>query len=101
MRLCLHLGLLAMLTFVDQTFALAEGTTTVKRESFDRDPNWEGLNNHATPKRVPTVIQKFGYSTSNIAGKVKGEIGGQVWRSSTRASYAGSIVPKTLKEKLT
>src|SRR5207244_7468063 len=48
----------------------------------------------------PTVTQDFGYSPSNLAGTEKGEIGGQVWRSSTRASYAASIRSKTLHDKL-
>ena len=36
-----------------------------------------------------------------MAGREKGEIGGQVWRSATRASYAAKIAPKTLSQKLT
>jgi hypothetical protein len=77
-----------------------EGGVTLKTESFDRDPGWEEFNNRVAPKRIPTVIQDFGYRTSNFAGTDVGEIGGQVWRSSTRASYAASIAPKTLHEKL-
>src|SRR5205823_6156631 len=69
--------------------------------SFERDPQWEGFNNRVAPKRVPAVIQDFAYSASNFAGKEKGEIGGKVWRSSTPASYAASLTPKTLSEKLT
>jgi hypothetical protein len=72
----------------------------IKTESFTHDPNWEEFNNHVTPKRIPDVVQDFGYRTSNIAGKEGGEIGGQVWRSSTRASYAARISAKTLREKL-
>jgi hypothetical protein len=72
----------------------------LKTESFDRDPGWEGFNNRIVPKRVPTVTQDFGFRMSNFAGREAGEIGGQVWRSSTRASYAAEIVPKTLSQKL-
>src|SRR5437667_8988907 len=88
-------------------FAVASGAELfaatnqeLKTESFDRDPDWEGLNNRVAPARIPTVIQDFGYSASNFAGQETGEIGGRVWRSSTPASYAARISPKTLSDKL-
>jgi hypothetical protein len=80
---------------------VAESATALKKQSFERDPNWEGYNNRVAPKRIPTVTQDFGYSPGNFAGKEKGEIGGRVWRSSTRASYAAAIAPKTLRDNLT
>lgn len=99
---CYHqVPLLCALLFSADCFAGARGTTGLKTESFDRDPNWEGFNNHITAKRIPTVTQDFGFSMSDFAGREKGEIGGQVWRSSTRASYAARIPPKTLSQKLT
>src|SRR4051812_9026913 len=79
----------------------ADGLAALKRESFDHDPDWEGFNNHVTPKRVPVVVQDFGYCSSHFAGNEKGEIGGKVWRSSTRASYSANIPSKTLLDKLT
>ncbi len=91
------------LTFA-QTFSITGATqnaTTLKTESFDRDPNWEGYNNRATPKHIRAVAQDFGYGTSNFAGKEKGEIGGRIWRSATRASYAAAIPSKTLHDKFT
>jgi hypothetical protein len=96
MKLYFHLALLLALS--EGISAVAENT--LKTEPFDSDPNWEGFNNRITPKKIPTVIQEFGYSTSNFAGKEKGEIGGQIWRSSTRASYAANIPAKTLSDKL-
>jgi hypothetical protein len=81
--------------------SLGQNSPVLKTEAFSQNPGWEGFNNCVTPKRIPTVIQDFGYRTSNIAGREKGEIGGKVWRSSTRASYAASIPPKTLTNKLT
>jgi hypothetical protein len=48
--------------------------TTIKSESFDRDPGWEGHNNRVVPAEVPTVTQDFGFSVTNHAGKAKGEI---------------------------
>jgi hypothetical protein len=94
MRRCSYLLLFALI--VGQTSFAA-----VKQEPFDRDPHWEGFNNRVTPKKIPTVVQDFGYRDSNVSGKERGEIGGKVWRSSTRASYAAKIPRKTLNESLT
>ena len=96
-----RLPLLCVLFFSAACSAQAGGATGLKTESFDRDPNWEGFNNRITPRRIPTVTQDFDFRMSNFAGQEKGEIGGQVWRSSTRASYAARIPPKTLSQKLT
>lgn len=71
-----------------------------KSESFDRDPAWEAHNNRIVPKEYPTIVQDFGYSKTNHAGKSPGEMGGQVWRASEPAYYAAKIGPKTLDDKL-
>src|ERR1041385_3676696 len=75
--------------------------SVIKTKSFDRDPNWEGFNNRITPEKIPTIVQDFGYSDSNFAGKERGEIGGQVWRAAEPAFYADKIPPRTLNDKLT
>ena len=72
----------------------------LKSESFDRDPNWEARNNRITPARIPTIVQNFGYSGTNIAGKAAGEMGGQITRAAEPAYYADRIGAKTLNEKL-
>jgi hypothetical protein len=72
----------------------------LKSESFDKDPGWEGHNNRVVPEHVKTVQQAFGYSTTNFAGKEKGEIGGTIWRSATPAYYAAKVPAKTLNDKL-
>jgi hypothetical protein len=72
----------------------------LKSESFDKDPGWEGHNNRIVPKRVVTVTQDFGYSKTNFAGEVAGELGGQIMRASQPAYYADKIGPVTLDEKL-
>jgi hypothetical protein len=76
------------------------GAQTIKTESFDRDPGWEGFNNRLVPKTAKTVHQDFGYSATTFAGKDKGEIGGTIWRGSRPASYARAIEPKTLSDPL-
>src|SRR4051794_28085764 len=72
----------------------------IKNESFDRDPGWEEHNNRIVPKERPTVVQDFGFSKTNVAGKAVGEMGGQVWRAAEPAFYADRIGPKTLDDKL-
>src|SRR5262245_13055010 len=74
--------------------------SVLKSESFDRDPGWEAHNNRIVPKAYPTIVQDFGYSKTNVAGKAAGELGGQVWRASEPAYYADKIGPLTLDQKL-
>src|SRR5436305_1189707 len=81
--------------------ARPEPTSGLKTEHFDRDPGWEGFNNRLAPKAGPTITQDFGYSRTRIAADTPGEIGGQVWRSTTVAFYGPKIVPKTLDKPLT
>lgn len=86
------------LVFVIQS--VANGQTTTKSESFDRDPQWEGRNNRVVVKEYPTVVQNFGYSATNHAGKSPGEFGGLISRAPEPAFYAAKIEPKTLDDKL-
>jgi hypothetical protein len=72
----------------------------MKTESFDRDPGWEAHNNRIVPRNAPTVVQDFGFSSTNHAGKTAGELGGQVTRAAEPAYYADKIGPKTLDDKL-
>jgi hypothetical protein len=73
----------------------------LKRESFDRDPGWEGHQNRLTPKAPVMVSQDFGFSLTSHAGRQKGEIGGVIQRSTTPALYAASLpAPVTLGQKL-
>jgi hypothetical protein len=74
--------------------------TRVKRESFDRDPGWEAVNNRVVAERIPTVTQGFGYSPTHFAGKERGEIGGRVTRSTTPAFYAEPIPVRGLADPL-
>jgi hypothetical protein len=72
----------------------------VRTATFDRDPGWEGRNNRIVPRKFPTVTQDFGFSGTRHAAQAPGEIGGQVWRSTTPAYYAAQIPPKTLNDAL-
>ncbi len=74
-------------------------SSSLKTESFDLDPGWEGHNNHIVPENVLKVTQDFGYSATNFAGKATGEIGGRIQRSTTPANYAAEIPTKKLDDK--
>ena len=84
------------------TFAGDPPKTVLKTESFDRDPGWEGHNNHITPKKkFRRCTQDFGYSKTNFASKTPGEIGGQICRAQrARPGAAARIPPCTLDDKL-
>jgi hypothetical protein len=76
-------------------------------ESFDKDPKWEGRNNRATSmSRIVRPWFDFGYSQTQFAGgKLKGELGGQIFRGDCRerermASYGDAVGPLTLKHPL-
>src|SRR5258706_9421165 len=73
---------------------------TTKTQHFDQDPAWDAHNNRITPKKILTIHQDFGYSEkTQFAGQAAGELGGQIQRSTTPASYAAKIAPKTLDDK--
>jgi hypothetical protein len=74
--------------------------TELRTESFDKDPGWEGFNNHIVPKHVPIVTQDFGYSPTHLAAKQDGELGGRVTRCTTPAYYAQRLAAKSLDDKL-
>jgi hypothetical protein len=80
----------------------AVASPAMKTDHFDRDPGWEGVNNHVVPKNAPIVKQDFGFSPTNHAGKSAGEMGGIIQRSTKPAYYAAALTPsKTLDDKLT
>ena len=74
----------------------------LKKESFDKDPGWDGHNNHVKVEKPVKVVQDFGYSKTNHAGgKATGEIGGRIQRSTTSAFYGKKLdKPMTLDSKL-
>src|ERR1044071_5540013 len=73
--------------FIATSARLAAADAPLKSESFDRDPGWEGHNNHVVPEKPQPVKQDFGYSATQFAGKAAGELGGVVQRATTPASY--------------
>lgn len=82
-----------------------EITFNGQRETFDKDPNWEGKNNRKSWKSV--IVRPrfdFGFSPTQFAGgKRKGELGGMIFRGDCRypermACYGDPIGPLTLEK---
>jgi hypothetical protein len=90
--------LVALLVGAGSGAADEKAKPTTRSESFDKEPGWEGHNNHIVPEKLPTVTQDFGYSKTSFAGKA-GELGGLVTRAAEPAYYADKITPVTLDEK--
>jgi hypothetical protein len=96
-----NLGLALATTALFSSICIAlAADPSLKSESFDHDPHWDSHNNHVAPAHIPTIVQDFGYSDTNVAGKSAGELGGQITRASEPAFYADRIGPKTLNDKL-
>lgn len=100
-RLVLAASLVLAVACVSALAASAARQTISRFQAFDRDPGWDSHNNHIVPKHYPTVVQDFGYSPTNFAGKQAGELGGLVTRAYEPAYYGDKIEPKTLDDKLT
>lgn len=73
-----------------------------KALDLSHDPEWQGVGNRKTYEdREPTGAQNFGFSDTNYAGGVRGELGGIFWRTERPwAYYADKIGPLTLDDPL-
>jgi hypothetical protein len=72
----------------------------LRRESFDREPAWEGLN-HRSPTPEPRQIrQDFGFSRTAHAGGRAGESGGLITPAAEPAYYARRLPPRTFADPL-
>jgi hypothetical protein len=91
------LGAAAALACCLAGWAAARGRT----ERFDKDPEWDGVNNRAAAPEKRTVRQDFGYSRTAHAGGECGEVGGFISPAAEPAYYARKIDPKTLDDALT
>ena len=72
-------------------FAQNDSKIITIHENFNKDPQWEGVNNRVECNDCPTVNQDFGWTLTNKTGDGPGEIGGVIWRSTTPAYYAMPI----------
>lgn len=95
-----YIGVLVAAVVSFAGIAQAQGPT-LKTEAFDRDPEWDAVNNRIVPEKKLIVTQDFGHSATNFSGAAAGEIGGRVQRSTKPAYYAAELKPKSLDDKLT
>lgn len=102
-------GLLTVIKSVDTGGELFVDDVTINgvKESFDRDPKWDGKNHrntYASLRKRPRF--DFGYSPTSFAGgKAKGELGGMIFRGDCRhagslAAYGDVVGPLTLDRPL-
>jgi len=82
---------------VVSTLIAIPGTAAERTQSFDKDPNWDGVNNRATATEKRTVRQDFGYSKTNHAGGNAGEVGGFITPAAEPAYYAKRIETATFE----
>jgi hypothetical protein len=69
-------------------------------ERFDRDPNWDSHNNHASRPEPRAIRQDFGYSRTVHAGGEVGEVGGFLSPAAEPAYYARVIPAASLNDVL-
>ncbi len=93
------LGFLSLLLTVTPA-ARAQRSLVQVHEDFSRDPKWESRNNLLDRSVCVTKTQDFGYSRTRHAGGEPGEIGGEVFRSTTPAVYARQVPLCTLEDSL-
>ncbi len=80
--------------------ARGDGGLVEVREDFSRDPGWEGVRNRLPATFPPRVLQRFGWSGTNHAGKAAGEVGGHIQSTARPAHYAKVIQRRTLESRL-
>jgi len=93
-------SLLAAMLLVS-AIAGAADTSVTKTETFDRDPHWDGRNNHSDNVKPLKVVQNFGYSATERVGDKTGAIGGLLTPAAEPAFYAKVIPDGTFNEALT
>jgi hypothetical protein len=97
----MRLRLLQCLAVAAVSLSAAQLAAGERRESFDRDPGWEGLDNRLVPEPARRTRQDFGHrETRHAGGRQAGEVGGWVQRSLTPAWYGKAIAPRTLDHRL-
>jgi hypothetical protein len=72
-----------------------------RTERFDKDPDWDALNNRATTPKPRTIVQDFGHGKTNNAGQAAGEVGGFLTPAAEPAFYAKKIPARSFDDTLT
>lgn len=69
-----------------------------RREHFDHDPGWDGLNNRSEAFDIRTVVQDFGYSEASHNDAAPGEVGGLITPDGTAAYYAREMPRRSFED---
>src|SRR3954462_6074044 len=77
--------------------AVAGNDLVQVHEDFSRDPGWEAVNNRVVGVGGPVIRQNFGW-TPGADGR--GAVGGEIWSTTTPATYGMPIGPFDLTQKL-
>src|SRR5262245_18294536 len=78
------------------TLAVADDLVQV-HEDFNSDPGWEAVNNRVVGVGGPTIHQDFGWLPGEDG---QGMVGGEIWSTTTPASYGMPVGPFDLTRKL-
>jgi hypothetical protein len=90
----------AALSAVAPDRAYGEGSLVQVHQDFSHDPGWEGVRNRLPATFPPRVMQRFGWSRTNHAGKAAGEVGGYIQSTTRSAYYAKAIERRTMEAPL-
>src|SRR5262245_21127339 len=71
-----------------------------RTQRFDRDPGWEGVNNHSATPKPRAIRQDFGYAKTTHTGGPPGEIGGFVSPSAEPAAYGKKLARASFADEL-
>ncbi len=66
-------------------------------EDFSKDPGWEAINNRVVGVGGPMVRQDFGWSPGEDG---RGAVGGEIWSTTTPATYGMPVGPFDLTRRL-
>jgi len=97
-----HFGLMNMMKPGGQMTVHVDDLHYIGRsQDFTSDPHWDASGNRETYSENDAVgAHNFGFSSSNYAGGMSGELGGTFWRGGEYGYYADSVGPLTLSDRL-
>ncbi|GMU91889.1 MAG: hypothetical protein AMXMBFR4_09470 [Candidatus Hydrogenedentota bacterium] len=83
-----------------QIAAFAAAHAEERTETFDMDPEWDGLNNRPDQSSRREVTQDFGYVPADGSGGLPARIGGTITPDGVAAYYAVPIPERTFDDRL-
>src|SRR5689334_1655375 len=87
---------IVLLTLIVAHAAFAAELVQV-HEDFSKDPGWEAVKNRVVGEGGPTIHQNFGWTPGDNG---QGAVGGEIWATTTPATYGMPVGPYDLTKKL-